>query len=159
VLRVLVFLAFVAAAASEQPRRQVPADFAVRLEFGCANVDVLDTAKGTYERSMSREPKQIANVEVTQQLRERWFDLATETRFFAITSDRLAGLGICEPSMRYEMTVSGGGKHHTVRWEDCWLEPTIDEHKRIMTLAGEILKDVNGMPAVKRLRPTDLICL
>jgi hypothetical protein len=64
-VRGLVFLAFVAAAASEQPRRQVPADFAVRLEFGCKNVDVLDTAKGTYERSMSTEPKQIANVVVT----------------------------------------------------------------------------------------------
>jgi len=158
-LRGLVFLAFVAAAASEQPRRQVPADFAVRLEFGCANVDVLDTAKGTYERSMSREPKQIANVVVTQQLRERWFDLVNEAHFFVITSERLSGLGICEPSMRYEMTVSGGGKPHTVRWEDCWLEPTIDEHKRIMTLVGEILKNVNAMPAVERLRPTDLLCL
>jgi len=154
----LLLLAVVASTGSGQPR-QAPSDFAVRIEFGCAGVDVLDSVKGTYEREMSRELRQVAKIAMNDELKDRWFHLVSEARFFDISSERLAGVAICEPSTRYTLTVSGDGRQHTVRWEDCSLEPTTAEHKRIQTLVSEMLAPVKAMPSVARLRPPDLICL
>src|SRR5687768_2816217 len=98
-VKALLLLTVVASTMSGQPR-PAPADFAVRLEFGCAGVDVLDSAKGTYEREMSREPRQVAKIAINDDLKRRWFHLVHEARFFDVR-ERLAVGAICEPSMRY----------------------------------------------------------
>jgi hypothetical protein len=156
-LKPLLLSAFVASTMVGQPR-QAPSDFAVRLEFGCAGVDVLDSSKGTYEREMSREARQVAKIAISDALKTRWVRSVHEARFFEV-SDRPAVGVICEPSMRYTLTVSAEGKQHTVRWDDCFLEPTTDEHKRVQALVSELLTPVKAMRSVARLRPPDLICL
>jgi hypothetical protein len=164
-LKPLILSALVVGTAVVQTR-QVPADFAVRIEFGCNGFDVLDTAKGTYERQMSRPPRQVARIAINGELKERWFRLVNEARFFDISSKSLDGVGLCEPSTHMTMTVLRNGRRHTVRWEDCAYEglpdefrPNNEEYWRIQALSSEILKDVSAMPSVARLRPADLFCL
>ena len=161
----LILSALVASMMGGQPR-QAPSDFAVRIEFGCNGVDVLDSAKGTYEREMSRGPRQVAKIAINGELKERWFGLVNEAGFFAISSKRLAGVAICEPSTHVTMRVSGNARRHTVRWEDCSDEGLPEEfrtanaeYRRIQTLVSEILREVQAMPSVARLRPADLFCL
>ena len=145
---------------------QAPSNFAVRIEFGCNGVDVLDSAKGTYERQMSRGPRQVAHIAINSELKERWFRLVNEARFFDISSKRLERVTLCEPSTHVTMTVSAYARRHTVRWEDCQTEdlpeefrPSNPEYWRAQTLASEILREVQAMPSVVRLRPGDLFCL
>lgn len=164
-LKPLLLSALVATMVAGQPR-QAPSDFAVRIEFGCNGVDVLDSAKGTYEREMSRGPRQVAKIAINGELKERWFRLVNEAGFFAISSKRLAGVAVCEPSTHNTMKVFGNARRHTVRWESCADEglpeefrPANAEYRRINTLVSEILREVQAMPSVTQLRPGDLFCL
>ena len=164
-LKPLILSALVASTIVGQPR-QVPSDFAVRIEFGCNGFDVLDTAKGTYEREMSRPPRQVAKIAINDELKQRWFLLVNQARFYELSSQRLDGIGLCEPSTRMSMTVSSNARRHTVRWQSCSDEDlpeefrvTNSEYRRIETLASRILREVHAMPSVARLRPADLLCL
>lgn len=144
---------------------QAPSNFAVRIEFGCNGVDVLDSAKGTYERQMSRGPAQVARIAINRELKERWFGLVNEARFFDISSKRIE-VGGCEPSTHVAMTVVAYARRHTVRFADCGYaglpedyRPKNAEYWRVNTLVEEILREVDAMPSVARLRPGDLFCL
>src|SRR5689334_13494125 len=117
----LLLSALVVSIVAEQPR-QAPSNFAVRIEFGCNGVDVLDSAKGTYEREMSRGRRQVAKIAINGEMKERWFRLVNEAGFFDMSSKRLEGVALCEPSTHVTMTVIGNAKRHTVRWEDCAYE-------------------------------------
>lgn len=145
---------------------QAPSNFAVRIEFGCNGVDVVDTAKGTYEREMSRGPRQVAGIAINGELKERWFRLANDARFFDISSKRLEGVAHCEPSSHVAITMVAYARRHTVRFESCAdadlpeeFRPANAEYRRIKTLVSEILKEVEALPSVTRLRPSGLFCL
>lgn len=165
-LKALLLSALVASTIVAQPR-QGPADFAVRIEFGCNGVDVLDTAKGRYERQMSRGPRQVAKIAINDETKQRWFRLVNDARFYDISSKRLDRVALCEPSTRNTMTVSSNGRRHTVRWESCGSDDDLPEefrvtnaeYRRIEALVSEILKEVLAMPSVARLQESDLFCL
>lgn len=164
-LKLALVFALLTGTITTQPG-QAPQDFAVRIEFGCNGIDVLDTAKGTHERQMRRAPRQVATITIDEALKQRWFRLTKEADFSAISSKRLAGLAHCEPSTRNTMTVSGNGRRHTVRWESCGDQGlpqefgvTNSEYRRIEALASAILKEVHAMPTVARLQPSDMFCL
>ena len=157
--------ALVASMMAGQPR-QAPSDFAVRIEFGCNGIDVLDSANGTYEREMSQGPRQVAKIAINRESKERWFRLVNEAGFFAISTKRLAGVALCEPTIHVTMTVFGNARRHTVRWADCYDQDLPEpfrvanaEYRRIQALKSEILREVQAMPSVARLRPPDLFCL
>ena len=164
-LKPLILASLVASAMVGQSR-QVPSNFTVRLEFGCNGVDVLDTAKGTYEREMSRGPRQVAKIVISDEVKQRWSRLINEARFYELSSKRLDRVALCEPSVHTTLRVSSNGRRHTVRWDSCYDEGLPEEfrvknaeYRRIETLVSEILKDVNAMPSVALLLPKDMFCL
>jgi hypothetical protein len=67
---------------------------------------------------------------------------------------------LCEPSGDYRLEVKNNGKTHTVSWSDCGVTETdSDEARRMRALAADILKLFKAMNVVKRLRPSDIICM
>jgi hypothetical protein len=145
----------------QQPSiNKAPRDFALRLELGCAGLDIVDTRAGTYVRTMSRG-SQTARVGVPAALKDQLFTLVNDARFFE-TNSRVPGLGICEPSTHYRLQVTSGGKTHVVAWDDCHLgepPPGADDASRMRALAEAILKPFKAMGSVRRLRQSDMYCL
>ena len=168
-LKQLAFSVAIVVMLPAQAPTKAPRDFSLRLEFGCSGPDIVDTSAATYVREMSRGP-QTAHVEVSAALKDQLFSLVNDARFFE-TSNRVTGLGICEPSTHYKLQVTSNGKTHIVSWDDCHI-PTSPEYKawlpsgpgtvdalRMRALSEEILKPFQAMGAVKRLRPSDMYCL
>jgi hypothetical protein len=146
-------------AADSAGHAQAPADFGLRLEFGCAAPDVLDTFKGTYERKMSRG-KRIAKVNISPNLKDQLFNLVSEARFFEIP-ENLGALELCEPQTAYRLYVKSDGRVHVVRWTDCHdgHDNGTDEGRRIVHLVEGILTPFRDMASVRRLPDTDLTCM
>ena len=137
---------------------KAPRDFALRLEFGCAVPDVINTAAGTYEMARWSGPRQIARVYVSSRLKDELFNLITEQQFFSLGS--VQGLGICEPTTIYRLWVTSNGKSHLASWGDCGLEPTTDEGRRARALAEGIVRPFHAMGAVKHLlQSPQVLCL
>ena len=142
---------------------KAPKDFWLRLEFGCAGTDVVDTAAATYVRNNSRP--QIAHVRVSTALKDRLFTLLNDARFFEMPS-RVASFGICEPNTRYTLQVGSNGRTHAVSWSECGMGPEKDaidpndnETYRVNALKNLILRPFQEMGAVKSLRRPDWLCL
>jgi len=156
-LRILLITAAVTILPA-QPVNKAPKDFALRMAFGCAGTDVIDTRAGTYVRHMSLRRPQVADVFISSKLKDQLFTLVNDARFFETQS--LVGMAVCEPSTDYHLQVTSDGKTHSVRWADCHL-PEMDgeDGKRMRTLTEEILKPFQKMGAVKQLRKQDLVCL
>ena len=85
---------------------RAPKDFAPRLEFGCGDPHEINTMAGTYAMQTARG-WQEARVYVSSKLKDQLFQLVTEERFFSL--ERAIGLGICEPSTVYRLTVTSNG--------------------------------------------------
>jgi hypothetical protein len=135
----------------------LPADFGLRLEFGCAGSDIVDTFSQTYTRVTSRG-EHTATVEISRQLKEELFKLVTDSRFFE-TASHVTGFGLCEPSTDYRLEVRRAGTTHVVTWGECHLPDLGDEARRMRALADKMLERFQAMPSVKQLRQQDLICL
>lgn len=137
---------------------QAPSDFGLRLEFGCAAPDIVDTFKGTYERGM-RKGRRTAKIRISSDLREHLHTLVNEAQFFE-TAEPVHGLSLCEPSTSYRLFVTSSGRTHVVSWDDCHLEmPTTEDGRRMRALAEGLLRPFRAMSVVKRLPASDLICL
>jgi len=153
-LSVAVVFMFPAEAANKAPK-----DFWLRLEFGCAGTDILDTAAGTYSRGWGVEKRQVADVWVSQKLKDQLFTHINEARFFELPASGI-GLQICEPTTEYKLQVTSNGKAHRVKWGECGMPPpetdTIDPEAspahRVVALGRAILRPFLAMGSVKQLR-------
>ena len=151
-------LSTVLLAMSAAVQGQAPPDFGLRLTFGCAIPDVLDTFNGTYTRTMSKGGR-TAKITISSGLKDQLFNLVNETRFFE-TPEHVSGLGLCEPTSAYLLHVKSGGRVHEVRWDDCHSgEPDTDEGRRMRALAEGVVAPSAAMRSVRRLPMSDLICM
>jgi len=156
-------IAIVLMLATQTPPK-APKDFWLRLEFGCGGTDVINTAAGTYVRNNSRP--QIAHVQVSTALKDRLFTLLNDARFFEMPN-RVASLGICEPSTSYTLDVGSNGRTHVVRWSECGMDdmgksvidPNDNDTYRVNALKNLIMQPFREMAAVKMLRRPDWVCL
>ena len=145
----LIGLAIVLATQSGAPTK-APRDFALRLEFGCAVPDVINTTAGTYEMARWSGPRQIARVNVSSKLKDELFNLITEHQFFSL-GPTVGDLGVCEPATRYNLWVTSNGKSHRVSWADCGMSPASEEGRRVRALGEGIVRPFHDMGAVKHL--------
>lgn len=142
---------------------KAPKDFALRLEYGCAGREIIDTAGSIYAISYGRDYESVS-VRVPGKFKDEIFRLLNEARFFEM-GPRVSALGICEPSTNYRLQVRANGKTHIVSWAQCEagvesLDPNADVADRVSALANAIVKPFNRMREVKSLRKRAMwVCL
>jgi hypothetical protein len=69
-------------------RTQVPADFAVRFEFGICTTDVLDTFNGVFVRGMGgRDPDVSVSLALPSDVLEAIHEAVVNARFFEYPSE------------------------------------------------------------------------
>jgi len=140
-----------------------PKDFAVRLSFGCATMDVIDTFKHQYIREVGPQYWGASTwFSFSRKEKQEVYQLFVQIDFFEIPTDfRPAGAQGVEPSSRYELKVRSGGRQHQITWSDPGEElgSQAPEAVALRRLIYRVVRIAHRNALVERLPQSTLLCM
>jgi hypothetical protein len=158
ILASVIGFGFVAAA----PPRDLPRDFALRMELGLCWRDVVDTKSDRYIRDLATGSGKTRSAKLAltdEPWRELWRWIQ-ESQFFGLPAELSASdAAVSEtgermsmiPSETYVVEVWASGRHHRVEFNDDNPAATSELLTRVRRLVGQLEQFFTGLPQVKRL--------